>query len=203
MILTVFKALLVGVIAAIPIGPILVMVIQRTTCYGRRCGLMVGLGATMVDMMYAAIGLMAVQMLDDFIDSNARWIMLIGGALVGLIGIGMLRRRVAVSREDGGGRMNPWTCFWQGVGTTLSNPLAIGVMMALMALFGLGSAGVLYAPCVGLGECIYWCVVTWVLSRYLRLDMQALRMMNLVAGVVVCVFAVFLVARGAMMIIGS
>ena len=61
MILTVFKALPVGVIAAIPIGPILVMVIQRTTCYGRRCGLMVGLGATMVDMMYAAIGLMAVQ----------------------------------------------------------------------------------------------------------------------------------------------
>ena len=56
---------------------------------------------------------------------------------------------------------------------------------------------------MGLGECIYWCVVTWVLSRYLRLDMQALRMMNLVAGVVVCVFAVFLVARGAMMIIGS
>lgn len=203
MVLSIFKALLVGVIAAIPIGPILVMVIQRTTCYGRRCGWMVGMGAATVDMLYAAIGLMAVQMLKDFIEGNARWIMLIGGLLVGLIGVGMLRRRVAVTREDGGGRMNPWTCYWQGVGTTLSNPLAIGVMMALMALFGLGSAGVLYAPCVGLGECIYWCVVTWVLSRYLRLDMQALRMMNLVAGVVVCVFAVFLVARGAMMIIGS
>ena len=203
MVLSIFKALLVGVIAAIPIGPILVMVIQRTTCCGRRCGWMVGLGAATVDMLYAAIGLMAVQMLDDFIEGNARWIMLIGGLLVGLIGIGMLRRRVAVSREDAGGRMNPWTCYWQGVGTTLSNPLAIGVMMALMALFQLGSAGVLYAPCVGLGESIYWFAVTWVLSRYLRLDMKALRMMNLVAGIVVCVFAVVLMARGAWMIIGS
>ena len=79
MILSIFKALLVGVIAAIPIGPILVMVIQRTTCYGRRCGWMVGLGAATVDMLYAAIGLMAVQMLDDFIKANACWIMLIGG----------------------------------------------------------------------------------------------------------------------------
>ena len=203
MILSIFKALLVGVIAAIPIGPILVMVIQRTTCYGRRCGWMVGLGAATVDMLYAAIGLMAVQMLDDFIKANACWIMLFGGLVVGLIGAGMLRRRVAVSREDGGGRMNPWTCYWQGVGTTLSNPLAIGVMMALMALFHLGSAGVLYAPCVGLGECIYWCVVTWVLARYLRLDMKALRMMNIIAGAVVCVFALILVVRGTMMIIGS
>ena len=203
MILSIFKALLVGVIAAIPIGPILVMVIQRTTCYGRRCGWMVGLGAATVDMLYAVIGLMAVQMLDDFIKANACWIMLIGGLVVGLIGVGMLRRRVAVSREDGGGRMNPWTCYWQGVGTTLSNPLAIGVMMALMALFHLGSAGVLYAPCVGLGECIYWCVVTWVLARYLRLDMKALRMMNIIAGAVVCVFALILVVRGTMMIIGS
>ena len=203
MVLSILKALLVGVIAAIPIGPILVMVIQRTTCYGRRCGLMVALGATTVDMLYAAIGLMAVQMLQDFIAENARWIMLIGGLLVGLIGVGMLRRRVAVTREDGGGRMNPWTCYWQGVGTTLSNPLAIGVMMALMALFQLGSAGVAYAPLVGLGESIYWISLTWVLSRYLRLDMCALRMMNLVAGIVVCVFALILMVRGAMMIIGS
>ncbi len=203
MLLSLFKALLVGVIAAIPIGPILVMVIQRTTCYGRRCGWMVGLGAATVDMLYAAIGLMTVQLLQDVIEENAAWIMLIGGLLVAFIGVGMLRRRVVVSMQDGGGRMNPWTCYLQGLLGTLSNPLAIGVMMALLALFGLCSAGVLYAPCVGLGECIYWCVITWVLSRYLRLDLHALRMMNIIAGIVVCVFALILMARGAMIIIGS
>ena len=52
MLLSLFKALLVGVIAAIPIGPILVMVIQRTTCYGRRCGWMVGLGAATVNFTF-------------------------------------------------------------------------------------------------------------------------------------------------------
>lgn len=203
MVLSIFKALLVGVVAAIPIGPILVMVIQRTTCYGCRCGRMVGLGAALVDMLYAAIGLMAVQMLNDFIEANARWIMVVGGLMVAMIGVGMLRRRVAVTRDDEGGHMSPWTCFWQGAVTTLSNPLAIGVMMALMALFGLGTAGVLYAPVVGLGEAIYWIVVSWVLSRYLRLDMKTLRVLNLIAGTAVCIFAVVLIVRGAMLIIGS
>ena len=63
MVLSIFKALLVGVIAAIPIGPILVMVIQRTTCYGRRCGLMVGLGAATVDpaVLKAAIDRLVVD----------------------------------------------------------------------------------------------------------------------------------------------
>jgi len=203
MLLSIFKALLVGVIAAIPIGPILVMVIQRTTCYGRRCGWMVGLGAATVDMLYAAIGLMAVQLMQDVIEENAAWIMLFGGLLVGVIGIGMLRRRVSVTLLDGGGRMNPWTCYVQGLLGTLSNPLALGVMMALLALLGLGSAGVLYAPCVGLGECLYWYIVTWVLMRYVKLDLSTLRILNIIAGIVVCVFAVVLVIRGTFLIIGS
>lgn len=203
MVLSIFKAVLVGVVAAVPIGPILVMVIQRTTCYGRRCGFMVGLGAAVADTVYAAIGLMAVQMLQEFIEANTPWIMLIGGVFVALIGVGMLRRRVVVSREDGGGRMNPWTCFVQGLATTFSNPVAIGVMMALLALFGLGSVGVAFAPLVGLGEAIYWFVISWALSRFLRLDMCKLRTMSFIAGIAVCIFAVVLMGRGAWMLIGS
>ena len=38
----ILRALLVGVIAAVPFGPILVMVVQRTLCHGRKTGLMVG-----------------------------------------------------------------------------------------------------------------------------------------------------------------
>lgn len=207
MFLTIFKALVVGVIAAIPIGPILVMVVQRTLCYGRRSGWTVGLGAATGDTLYAAVGLLAVALLRGFIERNAAWIMLIGGLLVGVIGFGMLRRRVSVNLQDDTARLSPWTCYLQGLAGTLSNPLALGVMMALLALFGLGSGElrmpVVLAPCVGVGECIYWFCVTWVLSRYLRLDVRTLRTLTIVAGAIVCVFAVVLVVRGAVMLIGS
>lgn len=207
MLVPILKSLLVGIIAAIPIGPILVMVVQRTMCYGRRSGWTVGLGAATGDMLYAAIGLLAVTLLQDFIHRNAAWIMLVGGVLVALIGFGMLRRRVSVHMQDEATRMNPWTCYVQGLAGTLSNPLALGVMMALLALFGLDAdecrIPVLLAPCVGAGEALYWFIVTRLLNRYLRLDMRTLRTLSTVAGVVVCVFAVVLMVRGAVMIFGS
>ena len=207
MVFSILKALLVGVIVAIPIGPILVMVIQRTLCYGPRCGRMVGFGAATVDMLYATIGLLALSLMDDFIGRNQGWIMLVGGLLVGAIGAGMLLRPVSVNMQDEPAKMSGWTCYWQGLLGTLSNPLALGVMMALLAMFGLGDEGgllsLVLAPLVGLGECIYWFSVTTVLARYLRLNIKTLRTMSTVAGAVVCVFAVILVVRGAMLLIGS
>ncbi len=207
MVFAIFKALLAGVLVAIPIGPILVMVVQRTLCYGPRCGRMVGFGAATADMLYATVGLLALSLMKDFIERNQGWIMLAGGLLVGVIGVGMLLRPVSVNLQEEPARMSGWTCYWQGLLSTLSNPLALGIMMTLLAMFGLADQGgflpLVLAPLVGLGECIYWFSVTAVLARYLRLNIKTLRTMSTVAGVVVCVFAVILVVRGALLLIGS
>ena len=207
MIFAILKALVVGVIVAIPIGPILVMVIQRTLCYGPRCGRMVGFGAATGDMIYATVGLLALSLMKEFIERNQGWILLVGGLLVGLIGVGMLLRPVSVNLQDEPARMSPWTCYWQGLGTTISNPLALGIMMALLAMFGLAEKGgflpLILAPLVGFGECIYWFSVSAVLARYLRLNMRTLRTLSTVAGAVVCVFAIVLVVRGILWLIGS
>lgn len=207
MVFAILKALVAGVLVAIPIGPILVMVIQRTLCYGPRCGRMVGFGAATADAIFAAIGLLALSLMKDFIERNQGWILLVGGLLVGVIGVGMLLRPVAVNLQDEPARMSPWTCYWQGLGTTLSNPLALGIMMALLAMFGLAEQGgflpVVLAPLVGLGECIYWFSVSAVLARYLRLNMRTLRILSAVAGAVVCVFGIVLVLRGLLLLIGS
>lgn len=207
MVFAILKALVAGVLVAIPIGPILVMVIQRTLCYGPRCGRMVGFGAATADAIFAAIGLLALSLMKDFIERNQGWILLVGGLLVGVIGVGMLLRPVAVNLQDEPARMSPWTCYWQGLGTTLSNPLALGIMMTLLAMFGLAEQGgflpVVLAPLVGLGECIYWFSVSAVLARYLRLNMRTLRILSAVAGAVVCVFGIVLVLRGLLLLIGS
>ncbi|MBR4525355.1 MAG: LysE family transporter [Bacteroidales bacterium] len=207
MVFAILKALVAGVLVAIPIGPILVMVIQRTLCYGPRCGRMVGYGAATADTIFAAIGLLALSLLKEFIERNQGWILLVGGLLVGVIGVGMLLRPVAVNLQDEPARMSPWTCYWQGLGTTLSNPLALGIMMTLLAMFGLAEQGgflpVVLAPLVGLGECIYWFSVSAVLARYLRLNMRTLRILSAVAGAVVCVFGIVLVLRGLLLLIGS
>ena len=202
----VLKAMLVGLIAGIPVGPILVMVAQRTLCHGRRAGAMVGLGAATGDMLYAVVGLLTLSLVQRFVEDHQGLIMLLGGVLIALIGIGMLRREVSVAVPPTRRDLSPWTCYLQALGSTLSNPAALAMMLALLGVLGVGGEGfgapdVLLAPAVGAGEALYWLAVVYLLGRFLHLDVRTLRILSRIAGALVCIFALVLIVRGTLLII--
>lgn len=207
MLLEILNALLVGVIAAVPIGPIFVMVVQRTLCHTRRAGLMVGLGAAAGDMVYAGVGLLTLDLIKEFVLGHQGIFMLVGGAIIGVIGIGMLTREVSLSLPEEKRQVSDWSCAVQAFTSTLSNPAALATMLALLTAFSLGTQSRMpvwsLAPLVGLGELMYWTLVTFLLARFLRIDEKVLRIVSRVAGALVCVFAVVLVVRGIMMLIGN
>ena len=60
MILDIFKGFIIGATAAMPVGPIAILVIQKTMGKGRQAGFVTGLGASVVDTMYAIIALFAL-----------------------------------------------------------------------------------------------------------------------------------------------
>ncbi|MCR5350959.1 MAG: LysE family transporter [Bacteroidales bacterium] len=204
----ILRALLVGVIAAIPFGPILVMVVQRTLCHDRKTGLMVGLGAAMGDMVYAGVGLLTLELIKRFVLDHEGVFLLVGGLIIGLIGAGMCFREVSLSLPADKRQVSSKSCVLQAFTTTLSNPAALATMLALLTGFRLGG-GVsrtplwLLIPMVGLGEFLYWTLVTWLLSRYLRINEKTLRVVSRIAGGLVFAFAVVLVVRGLMMILGD
>ena len=203
----ILKALLVGVCVGIPVGPILVMVVQRTLCHGRKHGIMVGLGAAAGDMLFAAVGLLTLTLVRSFVEAHSAWIMLIGGILIALIGVGMLLRRVSVELPPDRRNLSPWACTAQAFVSTLSNPGALAAMLALLSVFGLGAGStqlpsVLLAPVVGLGEWLYWLLVVFLLARYIRMETRTLRILSRIAGVLVCIFALVLIVRGTVLIIG-
>lgn len=202
----ILKALLVGLIAGIPVGPILVMVAQRTLCHGRRAGAMVGLGAATGDMLFAAVGLLTLSLVQRFVEDHKGLFMLLGGVLIALIGFGMLRREVSVEVPPTRRGLSPWTCYLQALGSTLSNPGALALILALLGVLGVGGEGfgapaVLLAPAVGAGEVLYWVTVVYLLGRFLHLDVRTLRILSRIAGALVCVFALVLIVRGTLLII--
>ena len=202
----ILKAMLVGLIAGIPVGPVLVMVAQRTLCHGRKAGAMVGLGAATGDMLFAAVGLLALSLVERFVEEHQGLIMLLGGALIVLIGIGMLRREVSVEVPPTRRDLSPWTCYLQALGSTLSNPGALALILALLGVLGVGGEGfgapdVVLAPAVGAGEALYWLAVVYLLGRFLRLDTRRLRVLSRIAGALVCVFGTVLIVRGILLII--
>jgi threonine/homoserine/homoserine lactone efflux protein len=202
----ILKALLVGVIAGIPIGPVFVMVVQRTLCHGRKAGVMVGLGAAVADMLYAAVGLLTLSLVERFVEEHEGLIMLLGGVLIALVGVSIFRREVNVELPPDRRNLSPWTCALQGFGSTLSNPGALALILAVLATLGvsgepLGVPDVALAPAVGAGEWLYWLAVVYLLGRFIHLDTRTLRILSRVAGALVCVFALVLVVRGIVLII--
>ena len=208
MLVSFLKALLVGIIAAVPVGPIFVMVVQRTLCHRRRAGVMVGLGAAAGDMVYAAVGLLTLELIKEFVLGHQALFMIIGGAVIGAIGVSMFFREVSLNLPEEKRQVSDWSCALQAFVSTLSNPAALATMLALLSAFGLGTGESwvqlpLLALLVGVGEVLYWCVVSWLLARFLKIGERTLRIVSRVAGALVCAFALVLLVRGLLMIIGN
>ncbi len=201
------KALLVGVIAALPVGPIFVMVLQRTLCHGRKAGVVVGLGAATADAIFATVSLLALSLVQHFVEDHQDWLMLGGGLLLGWVGFRIFRQGGSVDvppdRED----YSAWTCALQAFLTTLTNPAALAVMLALPALIGLraedAAVPYLLPASVGLGEWMYWLLVVYLLARFVRIEASTLRKVSRVAGMVMGVFGTVLLIRGIVLLIGS
>lgn len=206
MLLEICKAWLVGFIAALPIGPIFLMVVQGTLCYNRRAGLMVGLGAATGDMIYASLGLLTLELIKAVVLEHQGLFMVLGGVIVGGMGIWMFHREVSVDLPASERQLSDWTCVLQGFTGALSNPGALAAMLALLTVFSLGAGTArtpiwALVPAVGLGEAVYWALVSRLLSRYVRVGGKTLRFGSKVAGSLVFIFAVVLLVRGGLMII--
>ena len=93
MLLELIKAILIGIIASAPVGPVSLLVMQKTFCHGRMAGFAAGVGSAVIDSLYAIASLFAFMYVDEFIRRHEAWIMLIGGLLVVAVGYFMLRRK--------------------------------------------------------------------------------------------------------------
>ena len=75
-------ALWVGLAIAAPVGPIGLLVIQRTLRHGRAAGLATGLGAAAADALYGALGAFGVTALIDALQAARVPLALAGGGFL-------------------------------------------------------------------------------------------------------------------------
>ena len=55
MFLDILKALVIGICASAPIGPIAILVIQKTLSKGHKAGFITGMGACVVDTLFSIV----------------------------------------------------------------------------------------------------------------------------------------------------
>ena len=81
------KGFLVGMCASAPIGPIAILVVQKSLSKGHMAGFVSGLGASVVDTLYAFIAIFALAFAQKLIEAHQNLILLVGGAVLALLGV--------------------------------------------------------------------------------------------------------------------
>ena len=139
MLVDMLKGFLVGMCASAPIGPIAILVVQKSLSKGHKAGFISGLGASVVDTLYAFIAIFALAFAQKFIDEHQNAILLVGGIVLAIVGLTMaFSDPFRKMKDDGDSSVSPRD-FGQAVAMGLSNPMAIFVMFTLFAFFGLAN----------------------------------------------------------------
>jgi threonine/homoserine/homoserine lactone efflux protein len=203
------RALVLGFLVGFPIavspGPIFFLVLRRTLARGWRSGLVSGLGVATGDATYAALAAFGVAAVTAFLVAERRWIGLLGGIAITLIGLRAFRRPHPGPPPAGEEKMQERNLqggrdYVSILALTLSNPSTILSFTAVFAGLGLhvsGGWGPAFALVVGvwLGSVVWWILLNGAASRLReRLTPSIIRGFGLASGIALVAFGIVTVA---------
>lgn len=203
MLMDMLKGFMVGICASAPVGPIAILVIQKSLSKGHKAGFVTGLGASVVDTFYAFIAIFALAFAQKFIDRHQTVILLVGGLVLIALGLSMaFSNPFRKMKKDGKSRVSTKD-FAQAVMMGFSNPMAIFVMFTLFAFFGLANdapqtwsvAPILIS--VSLGSVSYWFSISWMLSRFAKnFRLRTILWISRITGAIIVIIGISLLGQG-------
>jgi threonine/homoserine/homoserine lactone efflux protein len=205
--LLILSGVVMGLIAAVPIGPVNLICIRRSFAYGPVNGFVSGLGAALGDGVFAAVTGFGLTWVAQLIEGYAPVIELIGGAMLVYFGFRSFIAPPMAKMDDGGdGATNLMRAIASTFALTVTNPATLLAFTAMFASLGglaggAGSyvdAGFVVAGVVG-GSAGWWLALTTVIGLFhARIDEKAMRIINKVSGVLVAVFGLVVLVHLAL-----
>jgi threonine/homoserine/homoserine lactone efflux protein len=189
-----------GLIAAVPIGPVNLICIRRSFAFGPVNGFMSGLGAALGDGVFAAITFFGLTWIAQLIQSYDSIIEIVGGALLVWFGAHTVMSPVVGKVEDGDkndtGASNLVRAMVSTFVLTITNPATLIAFASMFASFhaligGANSyvdAGFVVAGVVG-GSAGWWLCLTSVIGIFhTRITDRTVRIINRGSGMLVAIF---------------
>jgi|SRR5215472_1491219 len=191
-----FKGLLIGFSIAAPVGPIGLLCIQRTVAYGRKSGLVSGLGAATADGLYGIVAGFGLTAISTLLISLQLWVRLVGGAFLFYLGVKTFFSPPAdvTASLPHQGLLSDYAST---IFLTITNPLTIlsfGAVFAGVGLLGSRRDFVSASALVGgviLGSALWWLALSSGVSFLsAKFTSRALGVVNKMAGAILVLFAV-------------
>jgi len=156
------KGMLVGIIIALPTGPVGVLCIRRTILYGRLAGLVSGLGAASADAVFGIIAAFGLSFVSRLLLDYQGWLRLAGAGFLLYIGISAFTADPLQGTKSQRDPEDLLADYASAFALTISNPITILAFLAIFASIGfsgpeatLGRAATLVLG-VWLGSLLWW-----------------------------------------------
>lgn len=199
-----FKGMLVGLMVSIPLGPMGVLIIQKTLHKGALSGFIAGMGAASADFFYASLAAFGLGFVINVIQTHELLLQIIGGIFLIVIGLKIYfdnpirqihrKRSGRVSRK---GLLGDYVSLFF---LTVSNPITIVVFMAVfagMSVFTENSSllGELFVVLgILLGGGVWWYTLSTLVNIFRKkFRLRVLVTINKVSGLVIAILGALVI----------
>ncbi len=189
------QAVWIGLSIAAPVGPIGLLVIQRTLRHGRVVGIATGLGAAVADAAYGALGAYGVSAVIGALQAARVPLVLFGSAF--LLWLAWRTWNAPPPEREAAVGSGPGLLpsFAGTFVLTLSNPATILSFIAIFGSFaaqGVPASPALMVAGVLLGSALWWGLLTGAVGALRqRFDARAQRLVGRVSAVMLAGFALW------------
>jgi putative LysE/RhtB family amino acid efflux pump len=207
----ILSGMIIGLIAAVPIGPVNLICIRRTLQCGTVYGFKSGLGAALGDGLFATVTGFSITAVAQLIEGYSTILQVIGGILLLVIGVRMvltpppprinesfgpyLNGDLKNCTNGKNGNRSSASAMASTLALTITNPATLFFFTAWFASYGgLANNPSFFAAAfavigVVLGSATWWLILTTVVGKlHARIDDNVVRIINGVSGALVAVF---------------
>lgn len=200
----IMKGFVLGLSVSVPLGPMGIILINRTLRKGVWSGLSSGMGVAFADTLLAVLAGMGFSYIVGFISEERVAVTLITGLVI--IGVGLktflnnpvieFRKREKVNR--GTSLLKDFVSLFL---MSVSNPFTILIFVAFFSGFKLGgelengNSPFLLIPGVFFGTITWWFLLSWFISRLKdRIRLRGIVRANIAAGISIMIIGIIIVA---------
>lgn len=198
----------IGLVAAVPIGPVNLLVVRRTLAYDPLHGFMSGLGAVLADAVYASITGFGFTAIARMIKGHSTTLQIAGGLMLLFFGVRMFfaPARICPETDEQGRELKALPllrAMASSFALAVTNP---ATLLAFTAMFA-GVAGVVGQQAdfhgavflvggVVAGSTFWWFALTTITGLVHRhIDERVMRIINRVSGAIIVLFGLAVFAH--------
>jgi threonine/homoserine/homoserine lactone efflux protein len=188
--------ILIGLMVAVPVGPLGLLCVNRALSRGPLHGLFSGMGVATADSLASGISALGMTLVSDFLIGHQMLLRAVGGLFLCYLGIKIFRTRPATQVPAGevGGLARAYATTFL---LTVSNPVTFLSFVAIYAGWGVQSlsgnylGAAILAAGVFSGSVLWWLAIAVGLVLFRdRFSHSALAWIHRVSGAVITAFGI-------------